>query len=131
MIAAANSVLPTNSFTRPLSLHQLPNRVVCFNLGFGLKPDTRSYSLLLGRGDKMELFRKLSRGCFKFKQRPKKDREVEVESVSGGEDIFNAASAEAKVQPEHLVIMVNGIIGSDLVRIGIFGSVMIMQLTAY
>ncbi|KAJ9689554.1 hypothetical protein PVL29_014973 [Vitis rotundifolia] len=37
---------------------------------------------------------------------------VEVESVDG-EDVFDAvAAAEAKVFPEHLVIMVNGIVGS-------------------
>ncbi|KAI7989372.1 hypothetical protein LOK49_LG13G01623 [Camellia lanceoleosa] len=37
---------------------------------------------------------------------------VEVESVNGGEDVFDAVSADAKVQPEHLVIIVNGIVGS-------------------
>ncbi|XP_065848921.1 uncharacterized protein [Euphorbia lathyris] len=38
---------------------------------------------------------------------------VKVEVDSGGEDVFDAAAAEARVPPDHLVIMVNGIIGSS------------------
>ncbi|KAJ8560494.1 hypothetical protein K7X08_022354 [Anisodus acutangulus] len=59
----------------------------------------------------MELLRKLSRGC--FRNSFKKGQKVEIESVNDGEDVFDAASAKAKLQPEHLVIMVNGLIGSS------------------
>ncbi|KAI8012956.1 Phospholipid-transporting ATPase 2 [Camellia lanceoleosa] len=58
---------------------------------------------------KMELIRKLTRGCFMDRRRM--GLKVEFESVNGGEDVFDVVSADAKVQPEHLVIMVNGIVG--------------------
>ncbi|BBG92885.1 hypothetical protein Prudu_000746 [Prunus dulcis] len=38
-------------------------------------------------------------------------REIKVEIDSGGEDVF-AAHPKGSAVPEHLVIMVNGIIGS-------------------
>lgn len=60
---------------------------------------------------KMELLKKLSRGC--FRNSLKKGRKVKIESVSDGEDVFDAASARAKLQPEHLVVMVNGLVGSS------------------
>ncbi|KAK6783694.1 hypothetical protein RDI58_017148 [Solanum bulbocastanum] len=60
---------------------------------------------------KMELLRKLSRGC--FRNSLKKGQKVKIESVSDGEDVFDAASARAKLQPEHLVVMVNGLVGSS------------------
>ncbi|KZV29581.1 hypothetical protein F511_00859 [Dorcoceras hygrometricum] len=45
----------------------------------------------------------------------KKDRTVEIETVDGGEDIFDseAATEDPTAQPDHLVIMVNGLIGSS------------------
>jgi hypothetical protein len=46
--------------------------------------------------------------CFN-KRTDSKVLKVEVES--GGEDFMDAAVAEARVSPQHLVIMVNGIIG--------------------
>ncbi|KAK6942412.1 protein of unknown function DUF676, lipase-like [Dillenia turbinata] len=49
-------------------------------------------------------------GC--FKEPMKKGKKVEVESVDGGEDVFDAAVAEGKVFPDHLVVMVNGLVGS-------------------
>ncbi|GFS36093.1 hypothetical protein Acr_00g0043950 [Actinidia rufa] len=55
----------------------------------------------------MEVIRKLSRGCFMDNR--KKEKKLEVESVHGGEDIF---VAEKRMSQEHLVIMVNGIVGS-------------------
>ena len=54
----------------------------------------------------MEVIRKLSRGCFTDNR--KKEKKLEVESVHGGEDIFDA---EKRMSQEHLVIMVNGIVG--------------------
>ncbi|KAJ8562099.1 hypothetical protein K7X08_011390 [Anisodus acutangulus] len=67
--------------------------------------------LWVDESGKMELLRKLSRGC--FRNSLKKGQKVEIESVNDGEDVFDAASAKAKLQPEHLVIMVNGLIGSS------------------
>lgn len=67
--------------------------------------------LWVDENGKMELLRKLSRGC--FKNSLKKGEKVEIESVNDGEDVFDAASAKAKLQPEHLVVMVNGLIGSS------------------
>lgn len=61
---------------------------------------------------KMEFLRRIGGvGCFK-EPRTMKGQRVEVESVNGGVDVLDAATAEAKVCPEHLVVMVNGIIGS-------------------
>ena len=65
--------------------------------------------LWVDESGKMELLRKLSREC--FRNSFKKGQKVEIESVNYGEDVFDAASAKAKLQPEHLVVMVNGLIG--------------------
>ncbi|WJZ98885.1 hypothetical protein VitviT2T_017378 [Vitis vinifera] len=73
------------------------------NLGFRLSSQRFGPS-------EMDLVRKVTRGC--FGDRAGKGWMVEVESM-GGEDVFDAVvAAEAKVFPEHLVIMVNGIVGS-------------------
>ncbi|KAJ1387662.1 hypothetical protein SESBI_39797 [Sesbania bispinosa] len=52
----------------------------------------------------MELLSRMGRGCFK-------NPRLKVEADSGGEDLFDAAAMPKSV-PRHLVIMVNGIIGS-------------------
>ncbi|KAM0939252.1 putative alpha/Beta hydrolase, lipase [Dioscorea sansibarensis] len=52
------------------------------------------------------------RGWFKKKKKKTKGERVEVESVRGGEDLWNAAAEDHGVFPEHLVIMVNGLVGS-------------------
>ncbi|KAA8535490.1 hypothetical protein F0562_030493 [Nyssa sinensis] len=110
MIAASiSSVGPTNSFPKPTSIRRDFCGVVCFNVVFGLKHDKEQYKAPLDR-DKMRLIDKLSKGC--FTDWPKKGQKVEVDSANGGEDVFDAVSVEAKVGPDHLVIMVNGIIGS-------------------
>lgn len=84
-----------------------------FNLGFGSEPRRKQGFFRLNWADYesggMELLKKLSRGC--FPDRTKKGQKVEVESDNGGEDFFDAATAESKVQPQHLVIMVNGLAG--------------------
>ncbi|XP_058207758.1 uncharacterized protein LOC131320879 isoform X2 [Rhododendron vialii] len=105
-------VRPTN-----FSLQPLPNRLLSataarLDLGFGLNQGPRRSKLVLCRKSdyKMEVIRKLSRGCFSDSRR--KGQKVEVESVDGGVDFFDKAAADAKVPPEHLVIMVNGIGGS-------------------
>ncbi|CAI9293647.1 unnamed protein product [Lactuca saligna] len=66
-------------------------------------------------GEEMEFVRKLGGRCC-FVQSRKKNHKVEViesdNNVVSGEDISDAVSAGAMVPPDHLVIMVNGIIGS-------------------
>ncbi|KAL2928934.1 hypothetical protein RDABS01_034345 [Bienertia sinuspersici] len=63
---------------------------------------------------KMEFLRKLGIGCFgnKDNRMLQIQRNVEVESVDGGEDVMDSAMVEAKLTPQHLVVMVNGLIGS-------------------
>ncbi|KAK4771814.1 hypothetical protein SAY86_013589 [Trapa natans] len=55
---------------------------------------------------KAEFLREMGGGCFK---EAKNDKGLKIESDSGGQDYFND---ETSASPEHLVIMVNGIIGS-------------------
>lgn len=47
-------------------------------------------------------------GCFRGSTR----HGLKVETDSGGEDVFDAAAAAANnAVPEHLIVMVNGIVG--------------------
>ncbi|OMO94387.1 hypothetical protein CCACVL1_06034, partial [Corchorus capsularis] len=55
--------------------------------------------------------RSMSGGCFKSTEPPPKQG-IKVEEDSGGLDVFDADARDSKVSPEHLVIMVNGLIGS-------------------
>ncbi|XP_043711243.1 uncharacterized protein LOC122660129 [Telopea speciosissima] len=75
----------------------------CMNLGFDSKTAHGERSIV-------GLVQSMKISC--FKERPRKGQKVELESVRGGEDVWDAASVEPKLFPEHLVIMVNGIIGS-------------------
>lgn len=52
----------------------------------------------------MELMKRLGIGCFAAKH---STREMKTEKDSGGEDLF----VESAAKPDHLVVMVNGIIG--------------------
>lgn len=54
---------------------------------------------------KVKFLREMGAGCFK---EDRDNRGLKIESDSGGQDYFNDA---ASAPPEHLVIMVNGIIG--------------------
>uniref|UniRef100_A0A2N9HE42 DUF676 domain-containing protein n=1 Tax=Fagus sylvatica TaxID=28930 RepID=A0A2N9HE42_FAGSY len=56
---------------------------------------------------KMQLLRNIGEGCFRSKQGK---GVIKVEADSGGEDVFDASFTNPL--PDHLVIMVNGIIGS-------------------
>ncbi|WZZ25823.1 hypothetical protein YC2023_009224 [Brassica napus] len=56
--------------------------------------------------DHMELMKRLGIGCFAAKH---STREMKTEKDSGGEDLF----IESAAKPDHLVVMVNGIIGSS------------------
>lgn len=60
---------------------------------------------------KIDLAAKMGAGCFKVAK--KSDRGLKVEFDSGGQDFFDADAVEAAGggAPEHLVIMVNGMVG--------------------
>ncbi|KAL3643207.1 hypothetical protein CASFOL_014022 [Castilleja foliolosa] len=102
---------PTIKNPKPTSKSHFSGVVVKnFNLGFGRRSRNRGLCrlLLIYELGEMGFVSKLSCGCFKGRS-SKKGVEVEIESASGGEDVFDA---DPRVQPDHLVIMVNGIIGS-------------------
>ncbi|KAL8191497.1 hypothetical protein R6Q57_028228 [Mikania cordata] len=91
--------------------HVLPLNFNCFNLGF--QPGhPRTYVPV---NLEMELIPKLG-SLFFLNQQNKTNQPAEVIDSDGNavncKDGFDVASAGAKVQPDHLVIMVNGIIGS-------------------
>ncbi|XP_060171591.1 putative lipase YDR444W [Lycium barbarum] len=98
-----------------ISIPQFSNSFLKFSIKSKSRFDQKSGNncrlLWVDESGKMELLRKLSRGC--FRNSLKKSQKVEIESVNDGEDVFDAASAKAKLQPEHLVVMVNGLIGSS------------------
>ena len=56
-------------------------------------------------GKSMEVLRKIGGGCFKGKD---SKAVIKVEADSGGEDVFQVSSG---ARPDHLVVMVNGLIG--------------------
>ncbi|GAV92160.1 DUF676 domain-containing protein [Cephalotus follicularis] len=92
---------PTRIRTRysiPLQSNTTP--INCFRLGFGS----------VDRRRKMEWLRELGLGLGCFME--KRTKGLKVEADSGGHNFFDSAAAEAKVPPDHLVIMVNGLIGS-------------------
>ncbi|ESQ54726.1 hypothetical protein EUTSA_v10025307mg [Eutrema salsugineum] len=60
--------------------------------------------------DQMEWMNRLGMGCFAANR---SKRELKTEIDSGGEDLFDAAAMESAEKPDHLVVMVNGIIGSS------------------
>ncbi|KAI4344380.1 hypothetical protein L6164_011614 [Bauhinia variegata] len=81
--------------------------LACFAPGSRSGPNFVRHKLHLN-SIKMEVIRRMGRGCFKSRQ----DKGLKVEADSGGEDFFDASATVAKPVAEHLVIMVNGIIGS-------------------
>ncbi|KAL2480975.1 alpha/beta-Hydrolases superfamily protein [Abeliophyllum distichum] len=117
MIAINQISFRPTTLPNPKPISSIPRfycPVVNFNSSFAPKPKKRGvYRLLwVDESGRMNLIRKLSRGC--LGNNSKMDKKVEVESVSGGVDVFDpaATAAGSKMQPDHLVIMVNGIIGS-------------------
>eukprot|EP00257_Ricinus_communis_P028025 XP_025015439.1 uncharacterized protein LOC8277519 [Ricinus communis] len=72
-------------------------------LGRGLKLSFRAAAV------RMEVMKRMSGGCFKGGN----GKTLKVEVDSGGEDVFDAATVDSAVPPNHLVIMVNGIVGSS------------------
>lgn len=93
------------------SIPQFSGSVLSFSSKSKSRFDNNCRLLWVDENGKMELLRKLSRGC--FRNSFNKGQKVKIESVNDGEDVFDAASARAKLQPEHLVIMVNGLVGSS------------------
>ncbi|KAF5749443.1 Alpha/beta-Hydrolases superfamily protein isoform 1 [Tripterygium wilfordii] len=55
---------------------------------------------------------KMSGGCFRMRTRKRETKRPIVEVDGPGEDVLDAGAAQAKLHPEHLVVMVNGLIGS-------------------
>ncbi|KAL4283645.1 hypothetical protein GQ457_16G005400 [Hibiscus cannabinus] len=79
------------------------------SLGFPLW--TRKLNWLYHERMQMPWVRSMAGGCFKSKE-PPPEPGIKVEEDSGGQDVFSADAMNSKVSPEHLVIMVNGLIGS-------------------
>ncbi|KAL4564263.1 hypothetical protein LXL04_028321 [Taraxacum kok-saghyz] len=98
--------------SKPLFLH-----LNCDSFPLGFRSRSPRFLPVRGNfgGEEMEFVRKLGGKCC-FVQFKKKNHKVEViESDNNGvssENVINAVSAGAMVPPDHLVIMVNGIIGS-------------------
>ncbi|XVF47738.1 hypothetical protein PTKIN_Ptkin03bG0135100 [Pterospermum kingtungense] len=112
---AAISPLPRTATPGPGRI-QIPNpnrQSTCFcNLGFQLrKPKLKWLSYERVQEMQMTWVRSMSGGCFKSTEPPPKPG-IKVEEDSGGQDVFDADAMDSKVSPDHLVIMVNGLIGS-------------------
>lgn len=56
----------------------------------------------------MEWMNRLGIGCFAANR---SKRELKTEIDNGGEDFFDAAVMDSAEKPDHLVVMVNGIVG--------------------
>ncbi|XP_010433593.1 PREDICTED: uncharacterized protein LOC104717680 [Camelina sativa] len=75
-----------------------------FRFGLRLRFPTRSKN-----PNQMEWMNRLGIGCFAANR---SKRELKTEIDNGGEDFFDAAVMESAEKPDHLVVMVNGIVGS-------------------
>lgn len=75
---------------------------------------TLRFPRLLLHNQEMEFVRKLGRK-FCVVESKKKNQKLKVieydNDLVNAEDVFDYVSAESKIPPDHLVIMVNGIIG--------------------
>ncbi|KAK8655120.1 hypothetical protein V6N13_107712 [Hibiscus sabdariffa] len=114
MIAAISPPAPTATpvpgSIRTPKLNRVPIRFS--NLGFPLwKPKRNWLSYQRVQQMKMAWVRNIAGGCFNSAEPSSKQR-IKVEEDSGGQDVFDPDAMASKVSPEHLVIMVNGLIGS-------------------
>ncbi|KHF97516.1 Lipase [Gossypium arboreum] len=114
MIAAISPPPPTA--TLGPGRIRIPNsnrHSICFsNLGFLLwKPKLNWLSYERVQQMQMAWVRSMAGGCFKSKETQPELR-IKVEEDSGGQDFFDPDAMASKFSPEHLVIMVNGLIGS-------------------
>ncbi|KAE9604481.1 hypothetical protein Lal_00010892 [Lupinus albus] len=102
----SSSVLRTKaSVPDPNPIHSLFTASFCFGPRSWSRPSLAVGPKLFVNSVQMELLRRIGRGCFR-------NPRLKVEADCGGEDLFDAAATMAKPVPSHLVIMVNGIIGS-------------------
>ncbi|KAK8655121.1 hypothetical protein V6N13_107712 [Hibiscus sabdariffa] len=113
MIAAISPPAPTATpvpgSIRTPKLNRVPIRFS--NLGFPLwKPKRNWLSYQRVQQMKMAWVRNIAGGCFNSAEPSSKQR-IKVEEDSGGQDVFDPDAMASKVSPEHLVIMVNGLIG--------------------
>ncbi|KAK8697527.1 hypothetical protein V6N13_113672 [Hibiscus sabdariffa] len=114
MIAAISPPAPTATPV-PGSI-RIPNlnrvSIRFSNLGFPLRKPKRNW-LYYQRVQQMKMawVRNIADGYFKSAEPSSKQR-IKVEEDSGGQDVFDPDAMASKVSPEHLVIMVNGLIGS-------------------
>ncbi|KAL4301734.1 hypothetical protein GQ457_10G005270 [Hibiscus cannabinus] len=114
MIAAISPPAPTATpVTGSIRIPNLNRVSIRFsNLGFPLwKPKRNWLSYQRVQQMKMAWVRNIADGCFKSAEPSSKQR-IKVEEDSGGQDVFDPDAMASKVSPEHLVIMVNGLIGS-------------------
>lgn len=103
----ASSLLGTVNLSAEVYSICSSRRMACIKLGF--KSTSHREQKSESESRRMDAIM----GCFKDQKRKETKKKVEVESVLGGEDVWDAASASASAKyPEHLVVMVNGIIGS-------------------
>ncbi|KAF7838064.1 putative lipase spac4a8.10 [Senna tora] len=83
-------------------------RFACFDPGSRSGPCVTARHKLSLNLVRMEVLRRMGGGCYKNHH----DKVLKVETDSGGEDFFDVSTGVSKPVAEHLVIMVNGIIGS-------------------
>ncbi|XP_015877480.1 putative lipase ROG1 isoform X2 [Ziziphus jujuba] len=109
---ASNSPLksPAPGPTRVPNPTPIRCRFACFTPGFRSVDQKLCVGPTTSTTTKMYVCYRMSAGC--FRDNPRGGLKFELDS--GGEDIFDAATAaNAKAVPQHLVVMVNGIVGSS------------------
>nr|POF22738.1 hypothetical protein CFP56_08419 [Quercus suber] len=106
--AASSSSSLAPAFSKPIRSES----AFLLSVGFGFSSPTRrplvaaAAAAASSSGKSMEVLRKIGGGCFKGKD---SKGVIKVEADSGGEDVFQVSSGPL---PDHLVVMVNGLIGS-------------------
>ncbi|KAJ9141195.1 hypothetical protein P3X46_031763 [Hevea brasiliensis] len=112
MIAATSLLLSPKQIAVFNSGHHYSGSLFCSiplgfvsNLGFG---GERALSTV-GGPRMMGYLRRIGGGWFKGGN----GKALKIEADGGGEDVFYAAAAKARDPPDHIVIMINGIVGSS------------------
>ena len=101
--------VPVPAFRNPKGLRFISGDCACFDPRSRSRPSLAVGQKLSVNLIKMKALRRMGGGCFKNHRQDQKA--LKVEADSGGEDLFDASATVAKPLPEHLVIMVNGIVG--------------------
>ncbi|GLT29030.1 hypothetical protein SLA2020_048440 [Shorea laevis] len=107
MIASIHSPPLQNPFSVTFRISAVNSRR--FSSSGALEFGRRRLSSAVVRRRRMEWFRSVGSGCFRNSE---SKSGLRVEQDSGGEDVFNVSAVNSGSPPDHLVIMVNGIIGS-------------------